>query len=143
MAEYWYNKEEKELSNIMKITMNLILRYKDYLIDEEKSEVTIEKYIRDIKTFYEWMKDRELTKTLVLEYKAKLVDAYSPATVNSVLAALNGFFAYNEWYALKVKSLKLQRQLFCQSEKELTKADGFLFDVTRESNLNSPKFYLQ
>ena len=107
----------------MKITMNLILRYKDYLIDEEKSEVTIEKYIRDIKTFYEWMKDRELTKTLVLEYKAKLVDAYSPATVNSVLAALNGFFAYNEWYALKVKSLKLQRQLFCQSEKELTKAD--------------------
>lgn len=107
----------------MKITMNLILRYKDYLIDEEKSEVTIEKYIRDIKTFYEWIKDRELTKTLVLEYKAKLVDEYSPATVNSVLAALNGFFAYNEWYALKVKSLKLQRQLFCQSEKELTKTE--------------------
>ena len=108
---------------MMKITMNLILRYKDYLIDEEKSEVTIEKYIRDIKTFYEWMKDRELTKTVVLEYKSKLVEEYSPATVNSVLAALNGFFTYNEWYALKVKSLKLQRQLFCQSEKELTKAE--------------------
>ena len=59
----------------------------------------------------------------MLEYKAKLVDEYSPATVNSVLAALNGFFAYNEWYALKVKSLKLQRQLFCQSEKELTKTE--------------------
>ena len=57
----------------MKITMNLILRYKNYLIDEEKSEVTIEKYIRDIKTFYKWIQDRELTKTLVLEYKAKLV----------------------------------------------------------------------
>lgn len=78
---------------MMKITNNLILRYKDYLIDEEKSEVTIEKYMRDIKTFYEWMENRELTKTLVLEYKSKLVNEYTPATVNSVLAALNGFFA--------------------------------------------------
>ena len=59
----------------------------------------------------------------MIEYKNKLVNEYSPATVNSVLAALNGFFAYNEWYALKVKSLKLQRQLFCQSEKELTKTE--------------------
>ena len=44
---------------MMKITMNSILQYKNYLIDEEKSEVTIEKYMRDIKTFYEWMKDRK------------------------------------------------------------------------------------
>lgn len=123
MTETWYNIKEKELSNTMKITLNLILQYKNYLMDEEKSEVTIEKYVRDVKTFYEWTEDRELTKSLVLEYKAKLVDDYSPATVNSVLAALNGFFAYNEWYGLKVKSLKLQRQLFCKTEKELTKQE--------------------
>ena len=107
----------------MIITISLILRYKNYLIDEEKSEVTVEKYVRDIETFYKWTEGRKLTKSLVIEYKNKLVNEYSPATVNSVLAALNGFFAYNEWYALKVKSLKLQRQLFCQSEKELTKAE--------------------
>jgi len=107
----------------MIITISLILRYKNYLIDEEKSEVTVEKYVRDIETFYKWTEGRKLTKSLVIEYKNKLVNEYSPATVNSVLAALNGFFAYNEWYALKVKSLKLQRQLFCQSEKELTKTE--------------------
>lgn len=107
----------------MKITLNLIHQYKNFLIDEEKSDVTIEKYVRDVKTFYEWLGDRELTKSVVLEYKVKLVDEYSPATVNSVLAALNSFFAYNEWYGLKVKSLKLQRQLFCKSEKELTKQE--------------------
>ena len=127
---------------MMKITMNLILRYKDYLIDEEKSEVTVEKYIRDIKTFYEWMKDRELTKTVVLEYKAKLVEEYSPATVNSVLAALNGFFTYNEWYALKVKSLKLQRQLFCQSEKELTKAEYERLLLAAKKQRNERLYYL-
>ena len=108
---------------MMKITSNLILQYKNYLVDEEKSDVTVEKYVRDVKAFYEWLGDRELTKSVVLEYKVKLIDEYSPATVNSVLAALNSFFAYNEWYGLKVKSLKLQRQLFCKSEKELTKQE--------------------
>lgn len=107
----------------MRITVDLILRYKEYLIDEEKSEVTVEKYIRDIQTFYKWHGESELTKQRVLEYKNKLVKEYTTATVNSVLAALNGFFAYNEWYSLKVKSLKLQRTLFCRSEKELTKRE--------------------
>ena len=107
----------------MKITLNLIHQYKNFLIDEEKSDVTIEKYIRDVKTFHTWLDSRELTKSLILEYKSKLIEEYSPATVNSVIAALNGFFVYNEWYSLRVKSLKLQRQLFCKSEKELTKQE--------------------
>ena len=107
----------------MKITLNLIHQYKNFLIDEEKSDVTIDQYIRDVKTFHTWLDSRELTKSLVLEYKSKLIEEYSPATVNSVIAALNGFFVYNEWYSLRVKSLKLQRQLFCKSEKELTKQE--------------------
>jgi len=107
----------------MKITLNQILQYKDYLINEEKSEVTVEKYIRDIQAFYKWLDKRELTKQTVLEYKNELINDYAPASVNSVIAALNGFFSYNEWYGLKVKSLKLQRVLFCRSEKELTKQE--------------------
>ena len=105
---------------MMKITANLIQKYKEYLIEEEKSKSTIEKYIRDITAFVEWKEDRELSKTQVLDYKKELVEKYTPATVNSILAALNGFFDYNEWYGLKVKSLKLQKQLFCQAVKELS-----------------------
>ena len=56
----------------MIITISLILRYKNYLIDEEKSEVTVEKYVRDIETFYKWTEGRKLTKSLVIEYKNKL-----------------------------------------------------------------------
>ena len=119
----------------MKITLNQILQYKEYLINEEKSEVTVEKYIRDIQTFYRWLNDRELTKQVVLEYKNELVESYAPASVNSVIAALNGFFTYNEWYGLKVKSLKLQRALFCKSEKELTKQEyDRLLRAAREKN---------
>jgi len=58
----------------MRITVELILRYKEYLIDEEKSEVTVEKYIRDIQTFYKWHGETKITKQRVLEYKNKLVE---------------------------------------------------------------------
>ena len=83
----------------------------------------IEKYIRDITAFVNWTEGNELTKTLALEYKNMLTQQYAPASVNSVLSSLNGYFNYIERYDLKVKNLKVQRQIFCQSEKELTKAE--------------------
>lgn len=104
-----------------KITTEAINDYKNYLVNEEKGEITIEKYIRDINAFNAWINCGELSKSKVLEYKSKLVEEYAPATVNSVLSSLNGFFKYNEWYELQVKSLKIQRRMFCKTEKELSK----------------------
>lgn len=103
-----------------KVTTKTLDDYKDYLINEEKSEVTIEKYIRDIRVFNEWLECVELSKAKVLEYKNELIEKYAPATVNSIISSLNGFFKYNEWYDLQVKSLKIQRRIFCQKEKELS-----------------------
>ena len=54
------------------ITKRTIESYKNYLIEEEKSSVTIEKYIRDITTFVNWTEGNEITKALVLEYKSML-----------------------------------------------------------------------
>ena len=105
------------------ITKRTIQTYKNYLVEEEKCSVTIEKYIRDITAFVNWTEGNELTKTLVLEYKNMLTQQYAPASVNSVLSSLNGYFNYIERYDLKVKNLKVQRQIFCQSEKELTKGE--------------------
>lgn len=105
------------------ITQTIISDYKNYLINEEKSSVTIEKYVRDILAFYDWIQDKELTKIAVLEYKATLIENYAPASVNSILSSLNSFFDYNEWYDLKVKNLKVQKQMFCKSETELSKAE--------------------
>ena len=105
------------------ITQKLIEKFKMFLISEEKSEATVEKYIRDICTFSEWIYGRNVDKTTVLEYKAYLVENYKPASVNSVLSSLNSFFTYNEWYDCKVKSLKIQKQIFASKDKELTKAE--------------------
>lgn len=105
----------------MKITNKMIQDYKNYLITEEKSEGTIEKYIRDINALQQWLDGRDITKQELLSYKAKLVQEYAPASVNSAIASINGFLVFNNLYDLKIKNLKIQKQLFCQSEKELTK----------------------
>ena len=105
------------------ITKDKIREFKIYLIEEEKSENTIGKYIRDLGFFAEWLKGEEVDKTKVIMYKKVLCDKYAPKSVNSVLSSLNAFFVYMEWMDLKVKALKIQRMIFADKEKELTKAE--------------------
>ena len=111
-------------------------------MNEEKSFSTLDKYIRDITAFLKWCDDAELSKSLVLKYKQKLTECYAPASVNSALSSLNSFFAYNGWHDLKVKTLKIQRQIFAERNKELTKAEYLrLLDVTRK-NKDERLYYL-
>lgn len=105
------------------ITKKSIMEFRSYLISEEKSASTLEKYIRDICSFAEWANEKALTKEMVLEYKQLLISKYAPASVNSMLSSINSFFSYKEWYDLRVKALKIQKQLFSDKEKELTKEE--------------------
>ncbi len=106
-----------------KITNELIENFKIDLIEEEKAQATIEKYIRDILAFVKWLSGRTVEKQTVLEYKQKLIEKYAPASVNSVLSSLNRFFAFAQWFNCKVKSIKIQKQVFAKQERELTKAE--------------------
>ena len=76
------------------ITNEIVYRFKLYLNEEEKSDNTIEKYLRDIRHFCEWLKGCEFDKSTVLEYKRELIEKYAPASVNSVLSSLNALFMY-------------------------------------------------
>ncbi len=105
------------------ITEENLERYKIYLINEEKSKATIEKYIRDVSEFADWLGVKELEKSMVLSYKAKFTQEYAPASVNAALSSLNIFFGYMEWYDLRVKNIKIQKQIFASTDKELTKAE--------------------
>ena len=106
-----------------KITKELINKFRQYLIEEEKATATVEKYIRDINVFAAWLGEKTLDKETVLTYKESLTKNYAPASVNSVLSSLNSFFAFNEWYNLRVKNLKIQRQIFANKDNELTKEE--------------------
>lgn len=106
-----------------KITSELINKFKNYLINEEKSNATLEKYIRDITAFMMWLNGRVVDKTIVIEYKQTIIETYAPASANSMLSSINSFFAYMEWYNCKVKTFKIQKQIFANQDKELTKTD--------------------
>lgn len=105
------------------ITARMIAEFKEHLILEERSEITIEKYIRDVKAFAAYAENNEITKETVIAYKKHLQEHYAVRSVNSMLASINSLFAFLGWHDLKVKSLKLQQQVFCPEEKELTKAE--------------------
>lgn len=108
---------------IRNINTELIAKFKEYLILEEKSDATIEKYVRDVTAFAEFLSNKEISKDAVIKYKGKLLEQYKVRTVNSVLASLNCFFNYLGLYDLKVKSVKLQKEIYCSEEKELSKAE--------------------
>lgn len=106
-----------------KITDEIKRAFNDYLVSEEKALVTVNKYVHDVSVFQEWIDNREFNKTEVLSYKAYLCNMYAPASVNSVLSSLNSFFNFMGWYDLKVKNLKIQKQMFSSEDNELTKEE--------------------
>ena len=106
------------------LTSNQIAAFAAYLKSEEKSENTIEKYIRDVRAFSAYAGNSEITKEAVLSYKNKLLSAgYAVRSINSMVASINSLFAFLGWEDLKVKSFKLQQKIYCSEEKELTKAE--------------------
>ena len=105
------------------VTAKAIAEFKEHLILEERSEITVEKYIRDVKAFSVYTQNSDITKETVIAYKKHLQENYAVRSVNSMLASINSLFAFLGWHDLRVKSLKLQQQVFCPEEKELTKAE--------------------
>lgn len=106
-----------------KISQKLINSYEEHLQFEEKSTATAQKYLHDISAFMIWIGEQEVTKAVVLSYKTHVIENYAVASVNSIISSLNSFFSFVGWNDLKVKSIKVQKQIFASKEKELTKEE--------------------
>lgn len=118
------------------LTADIIEDFRKNLELQEKSASTIEKYIRDVKAFSVYAENAAITKEKVIAYKKYLRNNYAVRSVNSMLASINSLFNSLEWHDLKVKSLKLQQQVFCPEEKELTKAEYARLCKTAERKHN-------
>ena len=106
------------------LTEKMIKDFSCCLKSEEKSENTIGKYLRDVRAFAAYLGGAAVTKETVIAYKGRLLaESYAVRSVNSMLASLNSLFAFLGWTDCRVKSIKLQRQIYCPEEKELTKAE--------------------
>lgn len=110
--------------------------FTEHLIFEERSAATVEKYLRDVKAFAEFINGAEITKETVIAYKKHLLESYAVRSVNSMLASINSMFSFFGWHDLRVKSIKLQQQIYCPEEKELTKAEYTRLCKTAEKKRN-------
>ena len=93
------------------------------LQEDERSPATIENYLRHIRAFAAWAGGQAVTKDLAAQWKEHLISQYRPGTVNTMLVSLNRFFAFHGWYDCQVKTLRIQRRLFREESKELTRAE--------------------
>jgi len=105
------------------ITDAQVQAFQTYLINEERSSVTVSKYLHDVTYFLRWMGERFLCKDAVLSYKEMLQKTYAVSSANSMLAALNQFFRFCNRPDLCVKQFKVQRAVFCPTERELSKEE--------------------
>lgn len=119
------------------LTDEAIERFKKYLCMEEKSENTVEKYLRDVRAFMVFTDGKEITKETAVVYKNKLIsENYAVRSINSMLASLNSLFSFLGWGDCRVKTIKLQRQIYCPEEKELTRAEYTRLVDTAKQNGN-------
>ncbi|MDR1320141.1 MAG: tyrosine-type recombinase/integrase [Gracilibacteraceae bacterium] len=128
-----------------------IQAYLAYLRDEEKSRNTLSKYEYDLRHFIKFLTEAgggepdkaggltELTKEVLRAYKDELCQNYAAVSVNSMLAAVNGFLAFLG-LGLRLKQLRIQHQTFCGQEEELSREEyGRLLTAAakkKQSNLN-------
>ena len=107
-----------------RITETNVTAYTAYLKRIERSNNTIEKYRRDVLSFARWLNNRSVDCKNVVEWKQYLLQkGYAPATINSMLIAVNRFFDFMGWADCKVNTLKLQKRLFREEKRDLTKEE--------------------
>ena len=106
------------------ITETQLCEYEAWLQEAEKSDATMEKYLRDVRAFLGYMQSGAVEKTAVMAYKQQLIErGYAVRSINSMLASLNSLLDFLGWLDCRVKALKQQKQVYCAEEKELSRAE--------------------
>ncbi|MFQ9802176.1 MAG: tyrosine-type recombinase/integrase [Clostridia bacterium] len=106
-----------------KLQETMIPPYETALREAEKSAATMEKYLHHVRQFVAHDAGRRIDKALVLEYKTRLGKLYAPSSANAALAAVNGFLRFWGFESCCVKPFKVQKQVYCSEEKELTREE--------------------
>ena len=123
-------------TNIYSLTTDLINKYVHYLEDQERSYSTIQRYTHDLRELMIYAGEAPLTKALMISWKNHLAEIYALSTANTMIAAVNGFFAFMNWRELSIKQFKIQKSPFLKEEKELTRQEYIRLVQAAERNTN-------
>ena len=81
--------------------------------------------VRDMKKFYEYAKGKCISKQLVIDYKYYIESTvdYKISSINSFLASVNHYLEVMNCADMKVKMIKVQKNMFVSEKRELTKGE--------------------
>ena len=96
-------------------------RFTAYLRKNDKSPATIEKYRREAGQFLSWLAGREISEETARAYRDGLLRSRAPSGVNGAVAALNRYFDFLGRPECKLKSVRVQRTIFRDEARELTR----------------------
>ncbi|MFR3791642.1 MAG: tyrosine-type recombinase/integrase [Blautia massiliensis (ex Durand et al. 2017)] len=106
------------------ITKATIEQFEAYLHKEERSNGTVDNYIRNVRELAAWLAGQAVTKEQLVAWKDALqAKRLQPTTVNAKLAAIGCFLRVMGWQDCQVRFLRVQRRVFREKEKELTREE--------------------
>jgi len=122
------------------ITQTSIRKFEQNLFQKEKAVATVQKYVREVQAFADFLNGEKFTKEELICYRDHLVTTKKAQTVNIALTAINAYADFRGWQGLRVKYLKTQRNHFLEKRKELTREEyDRLLEVARKRSF---KLYL-
>lgn len=106
------------------ITKATIEQFEAYLHKEDRSNGTVDNYIRNVRELAAWLAGQAVTKEQLVAWKDALqAKRLQPTTVNAKLAAIGCFLRVMGWQDCQVRFLRVQRRVFREKEKELTREE--------------------
>lgn len=113
------------MSEGRRITPKRKAQFREALQEGEKSQATIEKYLRDLEKLEIFLGGKELDKERLIAYKNMLQESgkYKIASINSFLAAANYFCQVMGWQELRVRTIRTQKESFREEDKYLTQKE--------------------
>lgn len=115
--------------------------YENYLYEKERQPNTIKKYLRDVRKFLAYAREREGEweggggeKELMIRYKTFLMENYQTASVNTMLIAVNGYLNFIGRRESCVKLCRVQRKIFIEEDRELSREEYQRLVVAAEKN---------
>lgn len=105
------------------VTPERIADFASALRAEERLPSTVDKYVRDVGRFAEWLGGSPVSRETAVLYKDELSAGHAAATVNAMIAAINKFFSVMGREDCRVKPLKQQRRVFREAGRELSREE--------------------
>lgn len=91
---------------------------------EGRTSGTKENYLRAARSLMRWLGEGRVVEGSVTAWRDSLLErGYAPATVNAMVAGANKLMRANGWDSCVARPLKLQRRLFRDESRELTRAE--------------------